>query len=253
MTVDPSLILQQIENLSIKEALAFLVVNKISNLSKAGYEKIKEAIQNKHNESKYYFVPNKEEANRLKELRDTSGYKRVSLLIPNYRHIDLISTGLLIDYYHKNDTTQNRDRVGKIKKQVLNRPNGTKLLKILNFPTTPFFFTVMDYLQEKYLSGYPQIQLEEKFEELIENWESTSKFVRIEDTAKSIERYCKHKTEENCPIFFLLGMRSATKQLEKAINNLINSAYFDKAGYNHKITRDREGNQPRVQVTLLKE
>ncbi len=75
-------IISTIEKLPSKEALTFLVVNKIYDYSKEGYSKIKEVIKSKQNEKKFAFVPNKEEAKILNRLSSNPEYKQVVLLIP---------------------------------------------------------------------------------------------------------------------------------------------------------------------------
>ena len=129
--------------LPLKEALALLVLNKVGGFAAAGMGRLKKIIQDKQNEGKYAFVPNKEEARKLQQFSEEPNYKLVETLVPNYRYIDILRTGLLINFYHERNAVGDADRVKVIKMKICTRPNGTKLLKIANFPTTPFFTTVL--------------------------------------------------------------------------------------------------------------
>lgn len=240
-----------IHDLPLKEALALLITKKVFDFSKEGYEKVKKLIQDKYNEGKYAFVPNKEEARQLLQFRENPDYKEVLLLVPNYRYIDLVRTGLLIDYYHKNDSPQNRERVKSIKSEISRRPNGKKLLHIVNLPTTPFFSVILHVLYEFKRKGYSNIFLEERFDEMVNEWEESSEFVTSDHTTSRIISFCKNQMDLKKETFFLLGMKHASKILEEAINEMDKERVYEEKGYDYKLTKSLEGNQPRIEVIVF--
>lgn len=250
--IDVETILKEIKDLPIKEALTYLSVNKIFNYSAEGFSKIKKVIQDKQNESKYAFVPDKEEARRIKQFVGNPQYKEILLLIPKYRYIDLIRTGLLIYYYHQNSNKQNDSRVKQIKGQILRRPNGEKLLKIANLPTTPFFKLILDYLYRHKSEGYSETQLEEEFDEFVSYWEDSSKLVESSETAKDVVSFCKEQINKKLPYFLILGMKHAATRVEDAIEELMKDSYLSKEGYTYKLTKQQEGLTPRVELMIIK-
>ena len=206
--------------LTLKEALSFLKSKGITKF--IGYEKLKKIIQDKMNEGKYAFVPDKEEANQLLNFAKNPTFMEVQLLVPQYRYIDLIRTGLLIDYYHSNDTQAHRDRVRDIKIQIARRPNSGKLMKLIDLPCTPFFSTIVGYLHALKLEGFPPNYLVEKFEEIIENWNDTSLFVRSTHTTDQVVAFCNTQIQKKSETFFLIGMKSASITIENALKELTN-------------------------------
>jgi hypothetical protein len=243
-------ILDTIKDLPLKDALIYLVLAGIERLSEKGYEKIKKILQDKANEGRYAFVPNKEEANLLLQFRDNPIYRQIIILVPKYRYIDIIRTGLLIDYYHKHDTPENRRRVAVIKYQIKIKPNGNKLLKLVDFPTTPFFSIVLQYLYEQKTSGFSTEMLEEKFSEIVDTWEKTSKLVESRNEVKDVISFCKKHMEKKTTLFFLLGMKTASKIVEKAVTEMEKHNLFEQNKYTYKLTKSEEGNQPRTEVMI---
>jgi hypothetical protein len=243
-------ILEAIRNLPLKEALVYLVAHGIANFVGKGFEKIKKVIQDKQNESRYAFVPNKEEANHLLNFAKDPSYREVLMLVPKYRYIDLIRTGLLIDLYHKNDSQINRERVGQIKLQITRRPNGKQLLKIANLPTTPFFSVILKRLHQLKLAGYGQQFLEETFDELIQTWTETSKLVQTEDDVDGIISFCKQQISKRSETFFVLGMKSASLTVEDALGELVSKKILDKNNYAYVLTKSRLGNTPRIELMV---
>jgi hypothetical protein len=219
-------IIETIKNLELKDALAYLVAIKfVFDVSKKGYEKVKKIIQDKHNEGKYAFVPDKEEANRLLEFGKDPSFRQVLMLVPNYRYIDIIRTGLLIVYYHKNDTPKNRERTKNIRLQIDRRPNGKKLLKIVTLPDTAFFSIILRYLYELKTEGYSETFLEETLDQIVQEWEETSKLVRREDSKQSVVSFCEKQVEAKNESFYVIGMKTASKTVEEALEELKKERY----------------------------
>ncbi len=227
-------ILRAIADLSLRSALLYLVGHKIHDFSRAGYERIKKAIQDKQNEGKYAFVPNKKEAIKLLELKDEPHYRGMLLLIPNYQYIDLIRTGLLINRYQKMKNPKSGARIRDIKNHISNRPNGAYLLKIVRFPTTPFFSVIVNYLYELKIQGYSDSFLVEAFNESVEAWESSSKFVESFDKTVDVIKFIKEQINKNKRVFFILGMKTAGKKVQTAIEEL--KDFLREKGYAKKIT-----------------
>lgn len=242
-------IIEAIKELTIKGALSYLVAHGVIDFSKEGYVKVKKIIQDKQNEGKYAFVPNKEEANRLLGFQNEPTFRQVLMLVPNYRYVDIIRTGMLIDHYHKNDNPDNRKRVGNIKLQITRRPNGRKLLKIANLPTTPFFSVILQYLHKLKLQGYSASFLEETLEAIVQDWQKNAMLVQSEDTKENVIDFCKRQMKQKSEIFFVLGMRSASAIAEDAIIDLNNE--LQKNNYTYKLSKSMVGNHPRTEIMFF--
>lgn len=234
-------IIATIQSLDLKTALEYLVVQKIKDFSGSALGKIKKIIQDKQNEGKYAFFPDKDEAIYLRQAHDSPRYKQVRRLIPKYRYIDLICTGLLIAKYQENTSNDKLERIGAIKAAISVRPNGKYLLKIVNLPTTPFFSTVLVYLQSLQAKGHTVDQLEQEFNEIVESWEVCSMFVKSEHHVEDVIRFSEHRMLDKDSPFFLLGMRSASYIVREAVSQMDSKDTFTKNGYSRSITEP--GNQ----------
>jgi len=240
-------ILQAISNLSLKTALTYLVGQGIYGFSRIGYEQIKKVVQDKQNENIYAFVPSKNEALKLLELKNNEGYRAISLLIPNYRYIDLIRTGLLIDEYQKAGR-RFRDKIIVIKNQIAKRPNGRYLLKIVNLPTTPFFSIILEYLYDLKKRGYSDSLLIDTFSEIIDMWQDSTKFVESFDKIEDVIGFIKTQVAQNKSVFFVLGMKTAGKIAQNAAIKL--DDFLKEKGYITKITI---GELRKVEIIINKE
>ncbi len=241
-------------DLQLDQALSFLVNAGITVVAfkKGIYNKVRQAIINKCNEKRYAFIPNKEEADKLKELSKDPNYTTLRRLIPGYRYLDLIRTGLLIKKYLQRNALGDHDRVNEIKRDINNRPNGQKLLKIVKLPDAPFFDVITDeifYLQKE---GYNQTQLEEKFDEVVNDWEDTTKFVKTGDKLKTVINFCVKHINKDVKQFFLLGMKTAIDIIEKAISEMTSKSILKDNNYSLRKTTKPKGVQPRMEVTFYK-
>lgn len=243
-------ILETIRDLSIKEALVYLIANGVKDFVGEGLGKLKKAIQDKLNESQYAFVPDKNEANYLLNFARDPNYREILMLIPNYRYIDLIRTGLLIDYYHKHHSPANKDRVTQIKLQIAQRPNGRRLLKLADLPTTPFFSVILRYLHKLKVRGYPSHFLEGEFEEFVEMWQKASKMVQTEDTVDDVISFCKRQMERGSKTFFVLGMKTASTTVEDALDELVSKKLLEERNYDFVLTKSEIGNAPRIELMV---
>ena len=246
MAVTIEQILEHIKNLSLKEALIYTASQGIIDFSKAGYEKIKHFFVDKFNEGKYAFVPDKEEALFLQESKNNPHYKQIEELVPNYKYLDLIRTGFLVASYNKkiNDEInpeKYRQRISQIKEQIAKRPGGGRLLKIVKFPTTIYFSSAITYLQNLKLNNYPIELLEDEFEELVEDWEKSSKFVKNTENFEGVISFCKRQAEQKNRRFSILGMHIKTvKIIEEAINQLVEESFFKDNNYKLKVSKSGE-------------
>lgn len=244
MTIEQ--ILEYIKSLSLKGALVYLVSQGILDFSKVGYEKIKKIIVDKQNEGRYAFVPNREEALFLLQSKDNPEYKQVELLVPKYKYLDIIRTGLLIANYNKNianniNTDKNRIRITQIKNDIGRRPGGGRLLKIVKFPTTEEFSTIMAYLYNLKFNNYPSKLLEDEFEELVDDWEKSSRFVKNIDTVEEVIIFCKRQAEQKNKRFFVMGMyEKAISTVEIVMTELGRIDFFKNNNYTFRIMKSGE-------------
>jgi hypothetical protein len=249
-----------ISNIPLKDALIYLTANGISNYLTKGYDKIKKVIVDKQNEGKYAFVPNKEEVLFLEQAEKSPNYQQILILVPNYKYIDLIRTGLLLKEYNRKidagvDSEQNRQQISRIKLDIIRRPGGGRLLKIVKLPSSNFFPIILSYLYELKIHGYPESQLEEEFNELVEEWERCSKFVDNENSLEEVLVFCGTMIKDNNTKFFLLALyENQIGVVEKAIKKLDEEQIMKNNNYLTKIEKeDRKGITPRIEVMFFKD
>lgn len=242
-------IITLIESLPLKEALAFLVANQIYDYAKEGHYKVKEIIIRKQNEGRYAFVPNTDEANMLNRLSSDPEYKQIVLLIPKYKYIDFIRTGLLIKELNSKESPAGSERVKDIKVQIMRRPNGQKLLKIANLITTPFFSIILQHMYNLKLKNYSTEDLEEKFEEMVDDWLISSLLLKSDQRVEIIREFCEKQIKNEKRQFFILGMKTVADTVESEINQLIIEGFFDQNGYDYDFKKRNE--PPRIEVTVF--
>lgn len=189
----------------------------------------------------------------LKNFSSNPIYSEISHLIPNYKYIDLIRTGLLLKRYNDNPSTINNQKIIDIKYKLKRRPNGTKLLKIANLINTPQFGIILQHLQALKLNGYIGKNLEEKFDEMVNDWEISSKLVEKTHNEDDIKKFCEKQIEQDKNQFFILGMKSAAIIVENTINDLIKEKYFKNKGYNYTIKKTGEEENLKIEITIYKE
>jgi len=245
-------IVKFIKELPLDEVLKYLLAVGIKDFVKEGYSRIKKEIQDRFNEEMYAFVPDKEEANLLLSFKEHPHFRQVQLLVPNYRYIDIIRTGILINYYHENDSPENREKVEGIKRNLIKRPNGNKLLKIVNLPTTPFFDTILELLYDLKSKGYSDANLEEAFDEIVERWEKITMLVKNTDKVDDVAYFCERHIYDNADLFIICGMKTASSIVEKALEKLQEDDFLYERGYTGLMTKSIYGNNPRTQIMFLK-
>jgi hypothetical protein len=253
MTPPINEIITIISTLPLKEALSYLIGVGIVKLSGKGLTKIKQIIQDKNNEGKFAFVPNKEEAQRLTHFANEPNYKKLSLLIPQFEYIDVVRTGLLMQFYHKRNDPNDKDKVQNIKSQLYQRPNGQFLVKLAIISAeSDSLSAILDYLLDlKTNENYSEKQLHEKLNERIFTWDACAMLVDKKDKVNDIIDFCKTKMLENCyPEIFLMGMKHSAENIEKSINKL--SKDIAKHKYTPIIKKFTEGNKPRITIILKK-
>jgi len=243
-------ILSEIKDLPLSATLVYLASKGI-DFAQKGYDKLKKVVVDKQNEKRYLFVPIREEALRLRKLRADSQYKELELLVPNYKYLDLIRTGLLIDYYRKNFSKANDDRIKQIKFDILKNPGGKKLLKIVNLPSTIFFSSIIKYLHNLKVNNYPENHIQEEFEELVYDWEKSSLFVEKIDEIDKVKIFCHKQGEENNDRFFILATKErAISIVEESLNALKEENFFLENFYKYDIFKDGEGKNQRIEVVI---
>ena len=246
-------IIEIIKGLPLTDAVFYIyTVLKVADYAFAGGARIKQIIQEKQNRNKYAFVPDKQEANLLRQFQDKSVYKKISMLVPHYRYIDVIRTGILIDYYHENDTPENRLKVERIKIQLVKRTHGEKLLKIAALPTTPFFESLIEELYYLKGEGYSEENLEEKFDELVTVWENVTMLVESKHNIHEVLGFCEAKIYDNIPMFIICGMKSASRTVENVLDKLQEEDFLSHREYEFEMTKSMEGNNPRTQILFKK-
>jgi len=249
-----------IKNLPLKEALIYLTTQGITSYATKGYEKIKQVIIDKQNEGKYAFVPNKDEVLFLEQAEKSPDYQQILILVPNYKYVDLIRTGLLLKEYNRRinmeiESEKNRQQISRIKLDIVNRPGGGRLLKIIKLPASNFFPIILSYLYELKIHSYPENQLEEEFNELVDEWERSTKFVDKDTSLEEVLTFCNLMIRENNPRFFLLGLyENQIKIVEEIMEKLDKEQLLNKNNYLKKIEKEDDRNiTPKIEVKFFKD
>jgi len=241
-------ILVYIADSSLKDALIYLAAYNIVDYSKKGFEKVKQKIFEKAEETKYQFVPDRKQALILKELGNHPDYITFVELLPDYRYHDTIRTGLLIRSYMMNPTKGNKEQNKIIKTQIAKKPNAKKLLNLVRLASTPYFSVVIDNIYRLKRDGYTNTQLAEEFDEIINEWDNSYLPVKSVNSIKQIKDYCSKQVNSKSKQFFLLGIETAAIKLEKAIAELTKVKFFKNKGY--KITITKNDQAAKIEVTV---
>lgn len=248
MTIEEILI--YIKNFSLPETLKYIISEGI-DIFKTGYEKVKDAIKDKQNKKRYLFVPIREEALKLQQFSTNPQYKELTLLVPNYKYLDLIRTGLLLDYYGKNPSDKNNDRIKQIKMDIRKNPGGKRLLKIVNLPSTQYFSSILKYLYDLKVNNYPENHIEEEFNELTDDFQESSIFVENIDMSDKIIAFCKEQNRKQNNRFFILARRErAVKIVEEAIEYLKKDNFFKENYYKDLIFKNGEGEDQKIEIII---
>ena len=239
--------------MSLPDALVYLTVSaKIVNYTKVGYSRVKGIIVEKANKAKFAFVPDKKEAILLKSFINNSNYVVIRTLVPRYRYIDVIRSGILIDYYLNNHTPENDLRTQRIKSEIRQRPNGLKLSKLIRLPSTPFFEMLLKYMLSLKEQGYSEENLEERFEAIVDEWEETTKMVSYSTPIKNIVNHIKRNIDDGKVLFIICGMKTASVKVEKALKQVIDEKYLSENKYTYQLSTTEKGVSPRTQVMIFK-
>lgn len=253
MPLDFGTITDTASQLPLKDILSYAVGKGILDFASAESAKLKQLIIDKYNEERYAFVPDKKEAQRLEAISKESEYIEISSLIPNYRYIDILQTGILIDEYNKESSQKAKKRVKAIRKEVATRPNGNFLIKIANLPGTPIFSTVLEYLHGLKIRGYSESQIEETFNGFVNDWQKVSLFVRNEDSQSTVERFCKKQVGNHEFVFFIFGMGKVVEKVEGAMKKLEKEKFFGDHNYVYrtiKTSESEDGGQRKMEVIV---
>jgi hypothetical protein len=248
-------IFNYIKDLSLKDALVYLVSKGVLDFSKLSYQKIKKVIKDKQNEGRYAFVPDVEEAIYLQKSASNPNYRELFLLVPKYKYMGLIRTGFLLKEYNDKisnniDVDKNKQRVSEIKMQILSRPGGSSLLKITKFPSTEFFSVVLSYLHKLKVNNYPDEHLEDEFNDLVNSWQSSSKFVKAGDKNEVVITFCRDKMEKEFNRFFLLGLYDNIETIEKSIKEI--EREFSNNGYTIIMNKKENEKLPILEVFIFR-
>jgi hypothetical protein len=249
MQIDYDQIAKEIADLPLKGALLYLAAKGVQVFGK-GAEKVKQIIADKVNKQHYAFVPDKKEAEKLKELSRDPGYQLIRSLIPKYRYLDVIRTGLLLKSYMDSSETTNDERTKHIKTGIGQRPNGKKLISVVHLSTTPYFSSVVSYLIRLKNSGYSENQLLETFEEIVDEWDESHFPVRSDDAAQEVKKFCLKKMDEHRRNVFLIGIKEASKTIEEVMEDLDTEDAFKERGYEVFTEKCTSGVEPRIEVTM---
>ncbi len=219
--MDLDSILKTIANFSLKETLTYLGSKGIFSVAKEGFSSIRKAIQEKVNSEKFGFTPDKEESNRLIKISQKEYYKEFERLLKKHPHSDLIRVGYLVSSLNKIGGNKNRVRVKEIRDSVYNRPNGAKSIRIVELVTTEAIVPVIDYLSELKKRNYDTPYITEAFNEIVNNWNSYTIFVKAEHDTEKIVEQIKFKIKSKQKLIMIFASGSAINSATKAVAEIL--------------------------------
>ncbi len=232
--MNPESIINAIKDLPLKEALGYLIVNKIFSFNQSGFESIKEIIREKVSSKKYGFVPNKDEGNFLVKASERQYYREFGRILPNHRYSDLIRTGYLVTHLNKLGGEANKQRAIEIKESVLHRPNGVISLRIVQLVTTGALVPVVDYLDELKKKNYDLEYLSNTFDEVINDWKKYACFIKSEMSETQINNLIMEKIEAKQKLIMLFSYGFAKKNTTRAVASILKNAACDEYFYESK-------------------
>lgn len=248
--MDLDQIILEIKDLPLS-AILFYLASKGIDFVQEECGKLKKIVVDKQNEKKYLFVPIREEALKLKRLSGHPKYKELELLVPNYKYLDLIRTGLLIDDYGRNFSKENDDRIKQIKFDIIKNPRGKRLLKIVNLPSTIFFSSIVRYLHKLKVNNYPENHIQEEFEEFVDDWRESSLFVEKTDEVDKIKIFCHKQKERDNDRFFILATKDrAISIVEESLKDLKKENFFFENFYKYDVFKDGGEKSHRIEVII---
>ncbi len=98
--------------------------------------------------------------------------------------------------------------------------------------------------------GYSDSSLVEKFNEVVDLWESSSRFVESSDKTEDLVAFIKNQISEGKRVLFVLGMRTAGNIVQKTIESLDEEGFLNEKGFARRITIS---DPQKVEVMLYKE
>jgi hypothetical protein len=222
-------ILQKAIELSLPDFLKWLVASGvIAKLTKDQLEKVYTVIRNKHNEGRYGFVPDKEEAYTLKKLSDKSVYKDFKQLLKGHWGVDVVRTGLYINILeHKGGEAE---KIKNIKNQIFKNKKISGL-RLIEMVTEGVIRAVLDHLKNLNKYNYSREDIQSEFESLLSEWKEITIFVKNEDSIEGILKQAKEKIDKKEETFFILAKGNAITTACSVIVQLQKDKYLIEKGY----------------------
>lgn len=238
----PEEILLYIKDIPLKEVLQFLNAKGIIDLSKKGYESVKEFIKKKSSEKKYGFVPKADEGNVLVKVAEKPYFVNFAYALSKHRYSDLIRVGYLVSHLNKIGGSANRERVEIIRDAIRNMPNGFFLTKIVNLVTTGAIVPVVDHLCGLKNKKYDEDYITNVFDDIIQEWQKYTYFVKAEDPKEEIMIDIKQRIANNQNLIMVFSYGSAKNNTTLAIAELLKAGVTKNYHYesNNNIEGEKE-------------
>jgi len=101
------------------------------------------------------------------------------------------------------------------------------------------------------MNDYPENHIEEEFNELVDDWRESSKFVENKHSIDDVKIFCHKQSEKGNDRFFILAVKEiAIKIVEDSIESLKREGFFMENYYKYHIFEDGEDKTKRVEARL---
>lgn len=237
--MDISSLIDKAKDLSLPDALKFLVNNGVTHAVLKKSQELINFIKSKQNEGKYGFIPSKKEIEILKRTKDKELYKEFCELVSNKTYCDLIRTGYLISTLNRVEGDDARRRIEEIKDIIISNPNGAINIRICSIVTTGAITAVVDYLKVLKRRNYGQAYIDDTFNQIIYEWVKHTIFPKKEETQENIKMEIVSKGSQKIHLIMIFAMDSAIKNTCLAVADILKESLMN--SYFHNSYNDEEG------------
>ncbi|MBW2994101.1 hypothetical protein KY315_01620 [Candidatus Woesearchaeota archaeon] len=223
------IIIAKASELNVFELLQWLPTSGyLAKLTKDQLKKVYSIIRQKNNLGKFAFVPNAEEYYALTKLADKSVYRDFKKLLKGHWGVDVVRTGLYILSLERKGEI---DQINLVKQQVFANKQVSGL-RLIGMVTEGVIKPALDYLKElKEKKNFSPEDLNKAFEDLLNEWEKITIFVKSDDFVETIFKKAKNMVDQKKQTFFIFAKGKAIAVACAAIVRLQKEEYLLEKGY----------------------
>ena len=221
----PKDIIETLNKLSFRELLSYVLLAKLSGqLLDYAKKRIKETWDKKQ----YGFSPSKDEAIILKRISRADVYERLKFCLGQHWSLSLIKVGI---YISDLNIEGQQELVEKINEDIFKK-YGKRGKRIMELGSTGVIRNIIEYISDlKIRKNYNRDDLIREFENILEDWNRITIFVKSNDTKDDIVNNLKKQIEFKYNLFFVFAFGSASVIAYNAIAQANNEGIISEGKY----------------------